>query len=255
MGIREYMTSANMLLLQLHEKKKDEDVSKEELRKLSKIMKKKQGVWYDIHKHSWEARRIGGKTPARKYYSVYKNGFHSARSLAIETNRTKQTTCLYRFSIKTLPFLKKNNWSKKNSQNVMTTTYQKILDKPRNEISKTEQNEYVNRHSGNGSGNGNNSKIKNRINNGVSITNDYNNEECYSCSCSEGENVSEEHDSDKSDTDRYNDYYTYNSKHNNNYNFSNQRNKLTVNKKYEKGKDGTFMENSITFKKGKNILN
>lgn len=247
MGIRDYMTSANMLLLQLHEKKKDEDVSKEELRKLSKIMKKKQGVWYDIHKHSWEARRIGGKTPARKYYSVYKNGFHSARSLAIETNRTKQTTCLYRFSIKTLPFLKKNNWSKKNSQNAMKNTYQKMVDKPRNEISETQQNEHLN------GLNANNSKTKNSITHGLSNADDYNSEECYSCSCSEGEIVSEESDSEKSDTDGYNNYYTYNSKYNNNFN--DQVNKISVNKKYEKGKGDTFIENSIILKKGDKMLN
>ncbi|ANQ10425.1 AP2 family [Plasmodium coatneyi] len=76
-------------------KKEEEDICAQDLRNLAKCLPRVSGVWYDLHKNSWEARWAEGTKSARKYYSVQKFGFHEARKLAIKTIKTKEINYIY----------------------------------------------------------------------------------------------------------------------------------------------------------------
>ncbi|CRG95796.1 transcription factor with AP2 domain(s), putative [Plasmodium gallinaceum] len=76
-------------------KKNEETICAQDLRNLAKCLPRVSGVWYDLHKNSWEARWSEGTKSARKYYSVQKFGFHEARKLAIKTIKTKEINYLY----------------------------------------------------------------------------------------------------------------------------------------------------------------
>ncbi|GAB68421.1 transcription factor with AP2 domain(s) [Plasmodium cynomolgi strain B] len=76
-------------------KKEQEDICAQDLRNLAKCLPRVSGVWYDLHKNSWEARWAEGTKSARKYYSVQKFGFHEARKLAIKTIKTKEINYIY----------------------------------------------------------------------------------------------------------------------------------------------------------------
>ncbi|GAW82943.1 transcription factor with AP2 domain(s) [Plasmodium gonderi] len=76
-------------------KKEEEDICAQDLRNLAKCLPRVSGVWYDLHKNSWEARWTEGTKSARKYYSVQKFGFHEARKLAIKTIKTKEINYIY----------------------------------------------------------------------------------------------------------------------------------------------------------------
>ncbi|SBS97509.1 transcription factor with AP2 domain(s), putative (ApiAP2) [Plasmodium ovale curtisi] len=76
-------------------KKDQENICSQDLRNLAKCLPRVSGVWYDLHKNSWEARWTQGSKSARKYYSVQKFGFHEARKLAIKTIRTKEINYIY----------------------------------------------------------------------------------------------------------------------------------------------------------------
>ncbi|CRH03860.1 transcription factor with AP2 domain(s), putative [Plasmodium relictum] len=76
-------------------KKNEESICAQDLRNLAKCLPRVSGVWYDLHKNSWEARWSEGTKSARKYYSVQKFGFHEARKLAIKTIKTKEINYLY----------------------------------------------------------------------------------------------------------------------------------------------------------------
>ncbi|CXI51570.1 transcription factor with AP2 domain(s), putative [Plasmodium berghei] len=76
-------------------KKNEENICSQDLRNLAKCLPRVSGVWYDLHKNSWEARWSEGAKSARKYYSVQKFGFHEARKLAIKTIKTKEINYIY----------------------------------------------------------------------------------------------------------------------------------------------------------------
>ncbi|CAD2106677.1 hypothetical protein YYG_00956 [Plasmodium vinckei petteri] len=76
-------------------KKTEENICSQDLRNLAKCLPRVSGVWYDLHKNSWEARWSEGAKSARKYYSVQKFGFHEARKLAIKTIKTKEINYIY----------------------------------------------------------------------------------------------------------------------------------------------------------------
>ncbi|VWU53070.1 AP2 domain transcription factor, putative, partial [Hepatocystis sp. ex Piliocolobus tephrosceles] len=76
-------------------KKNEETVCSQDLRNLAKCLPRVSGVWYDLHKNSWEARWSEGTKSARKYYSVQKFGFHESRKLAIKTIKTKEINYIY----------------------------------------------------------------------------------------------------------------------------------------------------------------
>ncbi|VTZ66499.1 AP2 domain transcription factor AP2-O3, putative [Plasmodium chabaudi chabaudi] len=76
-------------------KRDEENICSQDLRNLAKCLPRVSGVWYDLHKNSWEARWSEGAKSARKYYSVQKFGFHEARKLAIKTIKTKEINYIY----------------------------------------------------------------------------------------------------------------------------------------------------------------